>query len=96
MAGLLVVELLKELCGEGSIFSDECRGSMACGRRGIDGQVRVARHSLSIVNAEGVSAKGGVGLAVFKRLGLPSGFLALRLLSGCGWLEGVVVQVSRR
>jgi len=46
-----------------------------------------------VEDAEGVSAEGGVGLAMLER-GLLSGFAALGPLSRCGWFGGVdVVEV---
>ena len=98
MVGLLVVELCEELGGEGSVFTDGSgRGrSMAGGSWGVVGQVGVFRHALSIIDAEGVSAKGGMGLAVFKGLGALLRLSLLQFLAGSGWLEGGVIQVSYR
>ena len=41
MVGLLVIELLEELGGEGGIFSDERGGFMVHGGWGVDGWVGV-------------------------------------------------------
>jgi hypothetical protein len=43
-------------------------GAERGGSRGVDGWVGVARHVLSMVGAEGVSAEGGVGVLVLKGL----------------------------
>ena len=69
---------------------------MVHGGWGVDGWVGVARHVLSMIDAEGVLAKGGVGLAVLEGLGLLLGFSALQLLLRCRWFEGIVVHVPYR
>ncbi len=98
MAVLSVVELHKELGGEGGVFSD-CSGrggSMVGGSWGVIRWVGVLRHALSMVDAKGVPAKGGMGLAVFEGLGLLLVLLASWFLLGGWWFEGVVVQVPHR
>ena len=98
MVGLSVVELHEELGGKGGIFADGGgRGrSMVGGSWGVVGQVGVFRHALSMVDVEGVSAKGGVGLAVFKGLGLLFVLSVSWLLPGGWWFKGIVIQVPHR
>ena len=65
VAGLSVVKLLEEVGGDDGVVSDE-GGEVIAGRRwGVDGRVRVPGHFLAMEDAEGVSAKGSVGVAVF-------------------------------
>ena len=77
MVGLSGVELFEELGGKGGIFSDKHGGFRRCRCWGVDRWVGVFRHSLSVVDAQGVMAKGSVGLAVFKGLGFLLGLLPL-------------------
>ena len=77
MVGLLVIELLEELGGEGGVFSNKHVELMVGRCRGVDRWVGVFGHSLSVVDAEGVSAEGSVGLAVFKGLRFLSAFVVL-------------------
>ncbi len=67
MAGLSVVELLEEVCGDDGVISDEGVELMVGGRWGVDGRVRVSGHPLAVKDAEGVSTEGGVGMAMFDR-----------------------------
>ena len=69
MAGLLGVELLEELGGEGGVFSNECGGSVVHRCWGVDGRVGISGHASVVIYAEGVAAEGGVGLAMFEGLG---------------------------
>ena len=46
-----------------------------------------------MVDTEGVSAEGGVGVLVFEGLGLLVPAALLFLLVGDRWLEGLVIQV---
>jgi len=67
---------------------------MVRGLEGVNGWVRVSRHALSMVDTEGVLAKGGVSVFVFKGLGLflvPVVLLLLRL--GTRGFECVIVQI---
>ena len=91
--GLSVVKLHEELSGEGSVFTDSSggRGSMMGGCWGVVEGVGVFRHALFVEDAEGVPAKGGMSLPVFKGLDLLLVPSVPRLLLG-GWrLKGVVV-----
>ena len=94
VADLSVVEVLEEVCGDVGVVSDEGVEFMAGRCGGVDGRVRVSRHSSPVVDAEGVPTEGGVGVAVFNDGG---GFLllfsTLRLL--LWWLDGCV-EVPRR
>ncbi len=72
MVGLLVVELCKELFGEGGVFANSSGGwgSIMGGSWGVVGGVGVFGHALSVKDAEGVLAEGSVGVLVFEGLGL--------------------------
>ena len=93
MVGLLVVELCKELGGEGGFLANGSGGggSMMGRCRGVVGGIGVFGHALSVVDAEGVLAKGGVGVLVFKGLGLLFVLLVLGLFLGGWWLEGIII-----
>jgi len=69
---------------------------MAGACRGVDRQVGVARHALSMVDTEGVLAKGGMGILVIEGLGLwlvPSTLSVLGWITeGCFWFRGVQVS----
>ena len=95
MVGLAVVEFLEDVGGELGVFSDE-GVKLVVGRRwGVDGGVGVSRHCSVVEDAEGVLAKGGMGLAMFEWWSF-SGFVALSPLSRCWWFSGVdVVEVPR-
>ena len=61
--------------------------------------VEYFRHPLSIIDAEGVSAKGGMGVLVFEGFGLPLFLVVVAPAVICGWgrwFKGVVIQVSGR
>ena len=93
---LLGVELLEELGGEGSVFSDERGGFMVCGCWGVDGWIGVSGHGLSVIDAEGVSTECGMGLTVLEGLRPFLGLSTLWLLLRGQWFERVVVQVPGR
>jgi len=92
------IELIEELGGKGGVLivngSGSGGGSLVSRCGGVDGGVRVSRHALSMKDAEGVAAKGGVHLAVVKRLGLLSSLAVLPL---SGWwgrcVRCIVIQV---
>jgi len=99
VAGLLVVELLEELGGEGGVFSDGGGrgGAMVSRCGGLVGWVGAFGHPLSMVDAEGVSAKGGVGILVLEGLALPLVSLLLWFLLVGSWqIKSVITQVPRR
>ncbi len=88
MAGLAVVEFLEEVGSDDGVVSDEGVELMVGRGWGVDGRVRISRHRLAVEDAEGVAAKGGVGVTVFDGgdgflLGPSSlGFLRWRWLGG--------------
>src|SRR6266851_3611023 len=95
VAGLSGVELLEEVRGDDGVISDEGVEVMVGRCWGVDGRVRVAGHSSAVEDAEGVSTKGGMGVAVFD-----DGGGLLRLSAFCflllwGQLVGRV-EVPRR
>ncbi len=96
MVLLLSVEFLEEVGGVEDIFIDGggSRGFLTSRCGGVVRWVGVLGHFLSVIDAEGVLAKGGVGVLMFKGLGL---FLTLVVLVflrwGCGRFEQVIVQV---
>ncbi len=87
---------MEEVGGELGIFPDKGVELMGGGCWGVDGQVGVPRHCSAVEGAEGVSTKGGVGLAMFEWWSL-LWFAALGPLSRCWWFEGIgVVKVPRQ
>src|SRR6266851_1539532 len=89
VAGLSVVELLQEVCGDDGVVSDEGVELMVSGCRGVDGWVRVSGHPLAVEDAEGVSTEGGVGMAMFDGGSWLQFSTTLRLLLW-GWRVGSV------
>src|SRR6266851_1626302 len=87
VAGLSVVELLEEVCGDDGVV-------FMVGRCwGVVGRVRVSGHSSAVENTEGVAAKGSVGVTMLDGGGgLLSGPSTLLLC--WGWL-GRCVEVPR-
>ena len=64
VAGLPVVELLEEVCGDDGVVSDEGVVFMVSRCWGVDGRVRVSGHVLVMEDAEGVPTEGSMGLVV--------------------------------
>ena len=90
MAGLAVIELLEEVGSELGVFSNEGVELMVGQCWGVDGWVGVSQHCSAVEGAEGVSTKGGVGLAVFEQR-LLSGFAALGSLLRFQWFGGAII-----
>src|SRR5216683_7386558 len=91
VAGLSVVELLEEVCGDDGVVSDEGVELMVGQCWGVDGQVGVSGHSSAVEDTEGVAAKGGMGVTMLDGGGGPLlGFSTLLLC--WGWL-GRCVEV---
>ncbi len=91
MAGLLVVELLEEIGGKLGVFPDKGVELMVGRGRGVDRQVRVARHWSAVEGTEGIPTEGGVGLAVLEQ-GLFPGFVTfLSFPSEGGRFKSVVI-----
>src|SRR5216683_1329569 len=95
MAGLAVVELLEEVCGDDGVVSDEGVEVMVGRRWGVDGRVRVSGHPSAVEDAEGVSTEGGVGVAMLDDDGGLLGFSTLGFLLW-GRLVGRVEVPCRR
>jgi len=79
------VELVEECGGEVDILIDSSDGGGSGGSlvgqcREVVGRIGVLRHPLSMVDAEGVSAKGSVGLLMVEGLGLLSALAVLPFL----------------
>ena len=88
VAGLSVVELLEEVCGDDGVVSDEGVEVMVGRCWGVDGRVRVSGHPSTVEDAEGVSTEGGVGVTMLDGdgglLGCPTLLLLLwGRLAGC-------------
>ena len=89
MAGLAGVEFLEEVVGELGLLPNEGVEVMGGQCWGVDGRVGISRHVSAVEDAEGVSAEGGVGLAMLKGEGPLLWLVALGPLAWGGGL-GVV------
>jgi len=88
------IKLIKDLDSKAGIAFDKGGGAiLGCCRR-VDGGVGVAQHFLLVIDTEGVSTEGGVGVMVFNRLASLFAFAALLLFRrGSRWFKSIIVEV---